>query len=681
MSSAAFPSLQTPVIRTYQVGLRFEGQTRDVRRQQEVQANQIIRELQHTLHEKITAERAEQAITVLRRHPGWSGTTGAAKLAKVLADRSNIGQAAYLILLNAAKGVIDREQKLQVFLEFLRNDVDALVEWLVFGRTPYLEQRLTYHFGLHFDYCRNLVLSARRTLDPVLPTSHRLTAPLPSLSIPECLQAIDHFTQTKLQELAQLQELSENQQRFQQKLRKLHHYRQQVAEQLSSWIAEWNQPTETTPASRWKFLKQLSKTVHVTLASLKKPPTPNAYVYLSSLRGILVSALLPYLQANETVKKLHETHSYRVEQLVPKPFRKKNRKASKLLPLPLVMGSKYVVGRPGNNGALTALLREEGEFQMQIWRPRQKRRHIQATLRIHSKLRDFLANGAQIRLVVLRSGLPPANKLRVSLVLEGHYWMFLSRTAIEQMPVPFYPVDVPVDALGLDLNRPSPYMLTFSEPIQMPPLLLKLCQRFKHLGEVIHQVSKAVTRAENWVRHFPSVFSVRYRTKMQGELKRVYDRRARLLAELKRGSFRFVASVLVQTYCSLFCIENLHLTARGTRGALAKAVLAMPDEEDLYMRAVLLASYITARPITLRKVNPAYTSQGTHLSCSVSPPGRLIRHEGTWDYARCSVCQHLVNTHQEAAHHIRELGIAMGDFPIYLIPSPLFAYLAAPLSL
>ncbi len=168
---------------------------------------------------------------------------------------------------------------------------------------------------------------------------------------------------------------------------------------------------------------------------------------------------------------------------------------------------------------------------------------------------------------------------------------------------------------------------------------------------------------------------------MRGELNRVYARRARILAELKRASFRFVTSVLIQTYCSLFCIEDLHLTVRGTRGALAKAALAMPDEEALYSRAVLLASYITARPITLQKVNPVYTSQGQHSSCPMSPPGRLVRQDGTWDYARCSACQQLVNTHHEAACHIRDLGMALCDFPIYLLPWPLSAYLAAPSSL
>ncbi|MFQ5981135.1 MAG: hypothetical protein ACE5OZ_23585 [Candidatus Heimdallarchaeota archaeon] len=107
------------------------------------------------------------------------------------------------------------------------------------------------------------------------------------------------------------------------------------------------------------------------------------------------------------------------------------------MPLPLVMGSKYVVGRPGNNALVTDLLRQSGEIQLQIWRPRRKKYALTETLRVHPKLRKFLTNGATLKLLVLRSGLPPAGKLRVSLVLEGHYWMFLSRTAIERAIIPF----------------------------------------------------------------------------------------------------------------------------------------------------------------------------------------------------------------------------------------------------
>ncbi|MFQ5977222.1 MAG: hypothetical protein ACE5OZ_03695 [Candidatus Heimdallarchaeota archaeon] len=681
MASCDLPSLQAPVLRTYQVGLRFEGNTRVARRQNESAANQIIRDLQQELRNKITMERVDQAIDLLRTHPEWDGTKGAAHLAQALGERSNLGQATWLLVLNAAKGVIDREAKLQTFVERLEESPEALVEWFVFGRVPFLEKRLMYHYGLKFDYCRNLVLSARRTLDPHLPEAHQLHAPLPSISTAEFLTAIEQFAQKIHTDFAQGETLSANQQKFLTKLQKITRHRDWLAEQLMSALADWNQPTETTPRSRWRWLKQLSETVHVTLhASSHRKNEPNAYIYLSVLRGILVSALLPRYRHGQTVKKLQETQLRRVENLVAKPFRKNRATSPKLLPLPLVMGSKYVVGRPGNNTLITDLLRQTGEIQLQIWRPRQKKHALTATLRVHSKLRDFLRNGAALKLLVLRSGLPPAGKLRVSLVLEGHYWMFLSRTAIERTTVPFRSVMGLVEALGLDMNRPGVHMLTFSEPILLTTSLLRLCQKYHRLADVIRQLGKAVTRAAIWRRQFPSVFSFRYFTKMTGELARVYDARARCLAELHRASTRFVSSVLVQTGSPLLCVEDLQTSARNTRGALAKAILAMPDQEELYPRAVLLASYIAGQPIALRKVNPAYTSQGVHRACSATPPGRIVRQPDKWDYAECSSCHQRVNTHREAAGHIRELGVALAPLHDSLVHWLLSACPAAPLS-
>ena len=126
MVSCVLPSLQAPVLRTYQVGLRFEGSTREARRQNEFTANQIIRELQQEARNKITTDRVDQTIELLRTHPEWEGTKGVAHLAKALGDRSNLGQATWLVVLNAAKGAIDRETKLQTFIERLDESPEPL---------------------------------------------------------------------------------------------------------------------------------------------------------------------------------------------------------------------------------------------------------------------------------------------------------------------------------------------------------------------------------------------------------------------------------------------------------------------------------------------------------------------------------------------------------------------------
>jgi hypothetical protein len=124
------------------------------------------------------------------------------------------------------------------------------------------------------------------------------------------------------------------------------------------------------------------------------------------------------------------------------------------------------------------------------------------------------------------------------------------------------------------------------------------------------------------------------------------------------------------------------LTGEGPEyaGGIGESDLAMPDDEALFVRAVLLASYITGRPIELRKVNPAYTSQGVHRTCPVNPPGRIVRSPGQWDYATCSGCHQRVNTHREAAGQIREAGVALAPLPEALAHWSLSACPAAPLS-
>ena len=162
-------TLETIVTRTYTVGLVFQGATRTEQRKNEKKANEIVRGLQQLINDKITAEKMDQTLELIRQEPTWQGTTGAAKIAAYFNDRSNIGQVAYLTMLNAAKGTIDKERKISCFINKLSEEPLSAVEWLVFGRSPYLEWFLQYQLQIAYDYSRNLVHSARRTVDSHLP--------------------------------------------------------------------------------------------------------------------------------------------------------------------------------------------------------------------------------------------------------------------------------------------------------------------------------------------------------------------------------------------------------------------------------------------------------------------------------------------------------------------------------
>lgn len=119
--------LKTIITRTYTVGLCFEGADRKERRQNELRANKIIRGLQDQISEKINPEKMDETLELVGREGSLSGTRGATTIAKHFGDRSNLGQVAYVTMLAAANGTLDRERKIQTFIEFLQGEPAAAV--------------------------------------------------------------------------------------------------------------------------------------------------------------------------------------------------------------------------------------------------------------------------------------------------------------------------------------------------------------------------------------------------------------------------------------------------------------------------------------------------------------------------------------------------------------------------
>ena len=96
--------------------------------------------------------------------------------------------------------------------------------------------------------------------------------------------------------------------------------------------------------------------------------------------------------------------------------------------------------------------------------------------------------------------------------------------------------------------------------------------------------------------------------KHRGELDRVYQRRANLLAEIRNQCQLLTTAVLVQAGVSTLRVEDLELSARGRKGALAKAILNMPDDLDIFEQAVFLAASASGTNINLELINPYRTS-------------------------------------------------------------------------
>ncbi|OLS16630.1 MAG: hypothetical protein HeimC3_52750 [Candidatus Heimdallarchaeota archaeon LC_3] len=141
--------------------------------------------------------------------------------------------------------------------------------------------------------------------------------------------------------------------------------------------------------------------------------------------------------------------------------------------------------------------------------------------------------------------------------------------------------------------------------------------------------------------------------KLRCEISRLYARRARLLKELHREVSHTISTMLVRSQSFILCIEDLHISVRGKRGALAKTTLSMPDEPDLVEKACFVSEHNTRRFIKLIPVDPRNTSKEKHIRCSKNLSGTISRTSQSHDYANCSGCDDRLNTHVHAAKVIK----------------------------
>ena len=87
----------------------------------------------------------------------------------------------------------------------------------------------------------------------------------------------------------------------------------------------------------------------------------------------------------------------------------------------------------------------------------------------------------------------------------------------------------------------------------------------------------------------------------------------------------------------------------------------MPDDSNIFEKAVFLASSVLNYGVKLVLVDPRKTST-YHNGCK----GIIHRTRGSYDIAKCKKCGKLVNTHTNAAKNIRDIGfksLKTSNFP------------------
>lgn len=621
-TQTSHPLILDKVMRSYRVGMKCDSQS-----QREEINNRII-QLEEKQHLLITKKTVKTAIEIYRANP--NNRFFVRHLCKAIGKNPNIAESAFHWLQIAVKGKVDKEHKAQGMLNFLHKNPQQLIEWIIFGRSPFTESSLGKRWRIKRRYVINLLANSREQLDSYSRKKMRtylfsnylvFNGALPNYSQQAVLQGLDDALTYQTNEFAKLPSLTKNQKAFLNKVRLLKQEQQVVVPFLTSWINSYHQ-------SRWKSLKKLSK----ELAEIIGKPSRKLF---STVRQIVVFTLFEhYVQSVPQLLK-----GLPVAKLVPLPFKKK--KIGRL-PIKLLMGKNYVITREGNAKDLNKQVKKQGSTTLGF--PQMGKKKLLAKILFPPKVLEYLNNGAEIKVIQVASGSAPSYKPRVDVVLEGTHDCFRSSKLLQS-----YLPQIPggrKKVLGLDINRLGDYMVAFNTPIQISTDLRLLAKRYKKLTDkVLKELDKGFINK-------CKVYDTRGACKLKGELNRVYNRRSRLLREITLRLPHFLAAVMVKKRCQILKIEELDSDPTGTKGALAKAIYTMPDSLYIYKKAVWLASLELGYDVDLRTV-PSYYTSYIHYGCG----GKILRLPGSdnYDVAPCKKCGQQVNTHTNAAHNIASL--------------------------
>ncbi len=633
------PTTSKRVMRSFQVVLKCDDHS------QREEINNRIRMLEERQHQLLTPQVIKTALELYRSNP--KERFFIRRLGKEVGKNPNIAESAFHWLYIAVKGKIDKEWKVQGLFNFLLKNPQQLIEWLIFGRSPYTEHSLENYWRLKRRYIINLLTSTRLQTDSCWRKKEKnhyfsnflqFNAHLPACTQHEVLQALDDALFYQHHEFSLLPYITKNQKAFLKKLKLLKKEQTTVVPFITSWI---NSPQH----SRWKSLRTLAEQLAIHIGK----PTRKLF---SAVRLIVVFTLFDhYMQsAPQLIKALPSA------KIVPLPFKRKKKGR---LPIKLLMKKDYVITREGNAKELTEQIKNQSWTELGF--PKRGMKRLTAAVYFPTKVLDYLNNGANIKLFQLSSGQAPRFKPRVDVVLEGTHDCFHSSKLLHNYLTHILGKKAPI--LGVDINRLGQNMIAFNTSVALPQDLVILTEQYSRLDKkVLPELNKGFLRKRK-------EHDAHGCCKLKGELNRVYARRSRILREILRLLPHFLAAVIVKKKCQVLKIERLTVDPTGSKGALAKAIYTMPDNVLLYKKAVWLASLELGYDVHLEEVLPYHTST-FHYGCG----GILARQPGQYDVAPCKKCGQRVNTHANAAQNIASLPgtvLPLDPFPSSHVRGPI----------
>ncbi len=451
-----YPSLHhAKVMRSYQ--LAFEH----LRKTERIEINQRIKKLEKEQKKLLTPTIVTKALELYRSNPKEMFYTR--KLCKEVGKSPNIAESAFHWLYIAIQGKVDKEKKVQGIFNFWQKNPQQLLEWVIFGRSPYTEHSFQKYWKVGRRFVINLLTSTRLQTDSYWNRKFsrkcqnykiKFNHILPTVTHNEVILAIEDAYKYKTHEFSSIPILSPNQQSFLAKLKLLVQEKQQVASFVTSWI-------NTPQKSRWKSLKKLAQQITESVGKKNRK-------LFSAVRLIVVFALFDHLM--ESVPQL--VLSTLPEKVVSQPFKRKKKGK---LPIKLLMKKEYVITREGNAKVLTEKAKKQGWTELGF--PQRGKKKAKARVLFLPKVLEYLRNGASIKILQVSSGEAPSYKPRVDVVLEGTHECFRSTTLLHHYMTTIPSGNIPT--LGVDINRLGEFMVTFNTLVKLPP-------RFVETGRTLY---------------------------------------------------------------------------------------------------------------------------------------------------------------------------------------------------
>ncbi|MFX1499765.1 MAG: zinc ribbon domain-containing protein [Promethearchaeota archaeon] len=538
----------------------------------------------------------------------------AAKFAKLCNNRSNLGQSSFLRLVGTGRGYIEAVEKVVWLLHHFQSEPAEFISFLLFGRAPWTERCLTWRFKVPFSWARNFLVGLSNKFRFSLDKKQFKIPDVLKFTISEIMRAIDaleHDLQEKIVKMEKKDSNTSYVKLFLKSLRTLRKTPQLLIDYFCS----------KDYSLKWKSLKLYANNI--------KP------ISFSVLRAVIVRACLHRKEWEHAIKRC--ICEFTAKNTLNRPFH--SRVSLNPLPIDLIMGSKYVIRRPGNAKKLQELLIKDGFiwFEFPNMKIHDKREKGIACWFAPKKVITNLINGAKLRMFRFNMPQGPGKTIKVDIVLSGKEDLFIGKKHLNSFFINKHGNKSikKRSILGLDVNRLSNYTLTSTINLDFDEVIDENLKNWQLLEGIIAKLQMKLYKNNNW----------KNTLKLKNEIYLLNRRRSHLRKEIFTKFWVQLGCKLAELDVDYVGLEgNLIRDTKDKRGGLAKAISSMPNHIELVAKELLAINLTLDKNIKLVLVRKEGTSK-IHSIC-----GHVLERKG--DKGRCSVCDMVVDMHKNSADNI-----------------------------